>query len=165
MECRSAIRSEQPNAMPKIRFFCVICGTALQESADSQDDVMECPSCARYVPVPKLAHLPGRFTGSLPVFPPDVIEVSVKFECTSCHRRLRADARWEGRVVVCPVCKAKTGVPRWSTVPHWPRSAEPGKETLKPAAGAPGDAGTARLSTDEIDFLSGPGSKNSGAAA
>jgi len=156
---------ENASPMPTIRFYCVICGTSLQAPSDAQHDVMECPSCARHVPVPRLAKLPGGLTGCLPVFPPDVIEVAVKFKCTSCGRRLRADARWEGRVVTCPACSAKTGVPRWSTVQSWSRTAESGKEGPIPDAAVRGDAKVARLSADEIDFLSGPGSKNSGAAA
>src|SRR5471030_1717752 len=93
------------NVMPTIRFFCVICGTALQGNTDANDDVIECHSCARQVPVPRLANLPDRTAGCAPAFPPDVLALEVKFLCTACRSPLRADARWEGRHVVCPVCK------------------------------------------------------------
>jgi DNA-directed RNA polymerase subunit RPC12/RpoP len=151
--------------MPTFRFYCVVCGTSLHASVDSQDDVIECRSCSRYVPIPRLAKLPGRFTGCLPAFPPDILELSVKFLCTACGRRLRVDARWEGRTVVCPACSGKTAVPRWSTVTDWPRSPESSRDKPVPATRAPVDSDKATLSTEEIDFLRGPGTKNSGAAA
>jgi len=151
--------------MPTFRFYCVICGTPLHASTDSKDDLMECPSCVRYVPVPKLANLSDRFTGCPPAFPPDVLEVSVKFLCTQCGRRLRVDARWEGRNVVCPSCIGKTAVPRWSTVTNWPHPLESGSEKPVPASRSTVDAEAATLSIEEIDFLRGPGEKSSGTAA
>ena len=137
------------NPMPTIRFFCIICGTGLRGTSDSRDHVTECPSCTRRVPVPQLADIHGDSGNYAPVLPPDVLELSVKFLCAACRSPLRADARWEGRTVVCPVCGDKTGVPRWSRVTHWPRSQDSGKGT--PSSVAP-DA--TKLSEDEIAFLS-----------
>jgi len=151
--------------MPTIRFYCVICGTALHASADSKDDVMECQSCARWVPVPRFLNLTGGVTGCLPAFPPEVLELAVKFLCTKCGRRLRVDARWEGRAIVCPACGEKTDVPRWSTVLRWSRTSESGKEAPLPASRGGVTADTATLSTEEIDFLRGPLTTNSGAVA
>ena len=139
--------------MSSIRFFCVICGTALHASPESQGDVTECSSCARQVPVPRLVNLPGRATGCLPAFPPEVLELAVKFLCTHCGRRLRVDARWEGREIVCPVCNGKTAVPRWSRAPT-------SGETPVRATRAPVDLNAATLSIEEIDFLRGPGTSN-----
>lgn len=144
-----------PLSMPSLRFHCVICGAAIQTSPDFEDDVVECHACSRHVPVPRPVKLPGRIGSMVPAFPPDVLELSVKFHCSHCAQKLRADARWEGRVVVCPQCGEKTGVPRWSTVPRWSRDAEP----------APAATAVPTLSADEIDFLSAPAPKQPGAAA
>jgi hypothetical protein len=99
--------------------------------------------------VPKPANLPAGADGYGPVFPPGVLELSVKFLCTSCQGPLRADARWEGRSVICPVCSDKTTVPRWSGVARWPRSSD--AEMRVPKTAAPG---VVKLSADEIEFLS-----------
>ena len=102
--------------MPTLRFYCVICGTALTTSPDATNNVARCPSCSNMVPVPGRTGLSGRSAECVPVCPPEAIEVEVevKFLCTACRSRLRADARLEGRSVGCPVCSEKTGVPRWS---------------------------------------------------
>ena len=135
--------------MPTIRFFCIMCGTPLEGTSDSRADVIACPSCAHHVSVPKPADIPCAADGCGPVFPPGVLELSVKFLCTSCQSPLRADARWEGRTVACPVCSDKTVVPRWSGVARWPRASDAEKK-------APGTTGpeVVRLSADEIEFLS-----------
>lgn len=139
--------------MPTIRFFCVICGTALSAPADSPKNLVECTNCSRTVPVPRPVGLTGRLTRCAPVFPPDVLELEVKFLCSLCNNRLRVDARWEGRSVVCPVCSEKTKVPRWSTGFRW---AGVNHETDNPAVRHASDAADAtehRLSADEIAFL------------
>jgi len=135
--------------MPTIRFFCVICGTALKGTTDSPTGVIECHACARHVPVPKLADAAGSAAGCVPAFPPEVLAVEVKFLCTSCKSRLGADARWEGRGVICPVCGDRTRVPRWSDT-QWPGESAP---RFPDAA----------LNCEEIAFLSQPTPTNSGA--
>ena len=142
--------------MPTIRFFCVICGTALKGTTESPTSVVECHSCSRHVPVPRLADVPGSSVGCAPVFPPEILAVEVKFLCTSCQSRLGADARWEGRGVICSVCGDRTRVPRWSRVSQWPR-ADDGAKT-------PG-LGNVTLSSEEIAFLSSPAPTNPGASA
>ena len=139
--------------MPHYRFYCVICGTSMKAAADSTSDVVECPGCARTVPVPSLASLSGKVADCVPVFPPEVLDLEVKFLCTACKNRLRAGARWEGRSVACPVCQEKTRVPRWSGVARWSRLPE---ESAPPArgAGAPAEAAVVALSREEIEFLS-----------
>lgn len=77
--------------------------------------------------------------------------MEVKFLCTSCQSRLGADARWEGRGVICPVCGDRTCVPRWSGVAEWPRPAQ--------GAGVPGIP-NATLSSEEIAFLTHPAPQN-----
>ena len=140
--------------MSTIRFFCVICGTSLQASADSQYDLATCHSCTRYIPVPRPVNLPGKFTRFQPVLPPKVLELSVTFQCEACGSRLRADARREGRQISCPVCAGTTTVPRWSNVPRWTPS--PVSENVRVEVPRPPiltDAAT--LSLDEINFLRG----------
>ena len=137
--------------MPTIQFFCVICGTALHGKTDAHDDVIECHSCAHQVPVPRLVKMPGRLAGCAAVFPPDVLALEVKFLCTACQSPLRADARWEGRGVICPVCGDKTGVPHWSEFTQRTRTAD--------------FSGTAKLSSEEIEFLSQSVPASPGAAA
>jgi DNA-directed RNA polymerase subunit RPC12/RpoP len=146
------------------RFYCVICGTAMKTSADSTDDVVECPKCRRRVPVPRLASLSGRFVGCVPVFPPEVLDMEVKFLCTSCRKRLRADARWEGRTVTCPVCSKNTLVPRWSRVPTWSRAAGSEPEASRSDRPA-GRAAVVSLSEDEIQFLSEAAAPQPGASS
>lgn len=143
--------------MPTIRFFCVICGTALKGVTDPPTGVVECHSCARHVPVPTLADVAGGSAGCAPAFVPEVLALEVKFLCTSCQSRLGADARWEGRGVICPVCGDKTRVPQWSNVSRWPLTPEAAHDTKAP--------GTVRLSSEEIAFLSQPAPTNPGAAA
>ncbi len=133
--------------MPTIRFFCVICGTALKGTTDTSTSVVECHSCSRHVPVPMLADVSGSSAGAVPVFPPEILALEVKFLCNSCQSRLGADARWEGRGVICPVCGDKTQVPRWSRVSQWPR-AEAGAKTPT--------LGNVTLSSEEIAFLTPP---------
>lgn len=146
--------------MPTNRFFCIICGTVLEETTDSRADVIVCPSCAHHVPVPKLADISAGADGYGPVFPPGVLELSVKFLCTSCQEPLRADARWEGRGVICPVCSDKVVVPRWSGVARWPRSSDGENNDPKP-----GTPKVVKLSADEIEFLSTTDVANTGVEA
>jgi DNA-directed RNA polymerase subunit RPC12/RpoP len=149
--------------MPTIRFFCVICGTTLTAPADSPKNIVECPSCSRCVPVPRPVGLTGRLTRCAPVFPPDVLELEVKFLCAFCNNRLRADARWEGRSVICPVCSEKTGVPRWSAGFRW---SGVNHETDTPDVRAASTPATApRLSEDEIAFLTDPATAIPGAVS
>jgi hypothetical protein len=81
-----------------------------------------------------------------------VLDLEVKFLCGFCNNRLRADARWEGRSVICPVCSEKTGVPRWSAGFRWSGvNHETDTPDVRPAS-TPG-ATAPRLSEDEIAFL------------
>ena len=153
--------------MPTICFFCVLCGAALQVSSESADDLMECRSCARHVPVPRLANLLGRSRDYLPVLPPEILELTVKFRCTQCSSPLRADARTEGRGVTCPDCEGSTKVPRWSTALAWPPTVSKGSRAAPrpmPAMRMPIATEAAPLSVEEIDFLSGQIAKSPGAA-
>jgi predicted RNA-binding Zn-ribbon protein involved in translation (DUF1610 family) len=43
-----------------------------------------------------------------------VVELEVKFRCTSCGVKLGIDARCEGRKIQCPKCKCVMQVPIWS---------------------------------------------------
>lgn len=151
--------------MSTTRFFCIICGTALRTPVDWKHELLQCHSCSCHVPVPRLVDVKGQVTGCLPVFPVEVLELTVKFRCGKCRKRLRVDARWEGRVVACPVCKTGTEVPRWSTMPVWRHSAEAGEETPPPALRSPIIAEAATLSSEEVDFLSAPASRDPAAAA
>jgi DNA-directed RNA polymerase subunit RPC12/RpoP len=150
--------------MSSIRFYCVICGAAMKTSAEATEDVVQCPNCARRVPVPRLTSLSGRFAGCVPVFPPEVLDLEVKFLCTSCRNRLRADARWEGRNVVCPVCGKRTAVPRWSRVPMWSRAPEAAVAASRSDRSA-NEIPAVTLSRDEIEFLSEEPPSKSGAAS
>ena len=134
------------HAMLTNQFFCVICGTALQTTNDTIADIVRCHACARQVPSPGLVDVTGRGTGCPPAFAPEVLALDVKFLCTACRSPLRADARWEERRVVCPVCGDKISVPRWSNAPRWP----------SPGETPPAIPMAATLSADEIDFLSKP---------
>jgi DNA-directed RNA polymerase subunit RPC12/RpoP len=148
--------------MSTIRFYCVICGTALEASADSHHDLLECHACTRHVPVPRPVGLMGKFTKCQSVLPPRVLEITVTFQCMACESRLRTDARWEGRQISCPDCGGTTEVPRWSTVPSWPRSPEALARARVPAMPPPVRAKASVLSDAEIDFLRGEASRSSG---
>ena len=128
--------------MPTNRFSCVTCGTALSQTTDAPTGGSQCRSCAFTFSVPN-------FT-SMSVFPPEVLALEVKFLCTSCQSRLGADARWEGRGVICPVCGDKTRVPLWSSI--LPRPPAPDV----PGSGKAMAFSDTTLSTDEIAFLSEP---------
>ena len=151
--------------MPTVHFYCVLCGSALQSPSDSLDDLSQCPSCSRYVPVPRRANGPGSFANYAPVFPPDVMELLVKFQCTSCGSALYADARYEGRDVVCTSCGARTRIPRWSNVPDWPRFSEAGQIARMRGSGSSARAQAPALSADEIEFLRGTESRKPEAVA
>jgi DNA-directed RNA polymerase subunit RPC12/RpoP len=128
--------------MTEVRFHCAICGTALTASADAAGAVEECRACGRQVPVPSLIHLNGGSAGCAPLFPEEILGVELKFRCTRCATKLRIDVRWEGREVPCPNCNLRLKVPRWS---------QPRAETRAPS--------NARLSPEEIEFLSGTSAK------
>lgn len=134
--------------MPETRFFCAVCGTALKAAAGSPDDLVECPSCSCVVPVPSRVKI-GRSAGCAHVFPPDVLAVEVKFLCSGCKNKLRADGRWEGRSIKCPECGTKLTVPRWSV------AAGEASPLLRDAL-APLATATTCLSTAEVEFLSEP---------
>jgi DNA-directed RNA polymerase subunit RPC12/RpoP len=91
----------------------------------------------------------------MPAFPPEILAVEVKFLCTSCQSRLGADARWQGRGVLCPVCGDKTRVPLWSNIPGWSPTPETSQGAKAPL--------TVKLSSEEIAFLSQPTAANPGA--
>jgi DNA-directed RNA polymerase subunit RPC12/RpoP len=93
------------------------------------------------------------------VFPPEILAMEVKFLCTSCQSRLGADARWEGRGVICPVCGDKTRVPRWSGIMR----GQPRADFAQGAKAAAFSDG--KLSSDEIAFLSEPAPTTPGAGA
>jgi DNA-directed RNA polymerase subunit RPC12/RpoP len=150
--------------MSSIRFYCVLCGTALHAAADSQHDLTKCHACSRVVPVPRAATLVGNFAGCQPVFPPRVLELSVTFQCTECSARLRTDARWEGREIVCQECGDNTVVPRWSTVPNWAPVTETGARMRGAVARPPIEVKAAVLSPEEIEFLRGAPTPEPGAA-
>jgi len=78
--------------------------------------------------------------------PAEVIALEVKFLCGSCGTKLRADARWEGLAVRCPVCCATLGIPVWS-----------GAATKDaPKRRTPAEPATAILSMAEVEFLAEP---------
>ncbi len=139
--------------MATIRFFCVICGTALKGTTETLGDVVECDACRRHVPVPKIRDMAVSGTGCAPALPPEVLSLEVKFLCASCRSPLRTDARGEGCSVVCPVCGEGTAIPRWSNASRWPRHDEPARTM----------PGAATLSAEEIEFLSKPAPEAAGA--
>ncbi|MEP6672321.1 MAG: hypothetical protein ABJF10_24365 [Chthoniobacter sp.] len=150
--------------MPAVQFYCVLCGSALQTSSDSRYDLTKCPCCSRYVPVPRPVNLTGDFSRYQPVLPPEVLGLSVKFQCTTCGVVIAADARCEGRQLRCDDCGAKTTVPRWSNVASW-RFSEAGQIARLRAARPPVRVEPPTLSVDEIDFLRGTESRKPEAAA
>ncbi|EDY17067.1 hypothetical protein CfE428DRAFT_5412 [Chthoniobacter flavus Ellin428] len=151
--------------MPDVHFYCVLCGTALQTSSESHYDLVKCPSCTRHVPVPRPAHGPGNVAAYPPVFPPEVLELLLKFQCTACGAVLHADARDEGREANCPECNSRTGIPRWSNVPASPLLAEFGDRSRHGSRRAPAGAVAPTLSVEEIEFLRGMETGNPEAAA
>jgi DNA-directed RNA polymerase subunit RPC12/RpoP len=140
--------------MSTVPFYCVLCGAALQISSDSRYDLVKCACCSRYVPAPRLMDGPAN-SAYPPVFPPGVLELLVKFECTACGSVLHADARCEGRDARCPSCRARTGIPRWSNAPGWPFPADADEQTRTRPPQAPDRAAVPALSVEEIDFLRG----------
>lgn len=122
--------------MTSTHFFCANCGVGLTVGAESAGRTIECPGCRRTVPVPH----PTR--GCLPILPPEVLALELKFLCPGCGAKLRIDARLEGDTVPCPKCAQATKVPRWSL---------PGDAISQPRAGR-----VVQLSTAEIEFLSSP---------
>ena len=147
--------------MSTVHFYCVLCGSALQTSADSRYELLKCPCCSRYVPVPRPVNGPGNTASYPPVFPPDVLGLLVKFQCGACQAVLHADARYEGHAVVCSSCGAHAAVPRWSNTPSWPLPllSDESRQRASRRAAAP------TLSVEEIDFLRGTDSGKSEAVA
>lgn len=141
--------------MSAVHFYCVLCGAALQTSAESRYDLLQCHACTRYVPVPQPAHGPGNFAAYPPVFPPEVLELLLKFQCAVCNTTLQTDARYEGRDFACPQCGEETTIPCWSNMPHSPLHAETG-ETSRQRSRLPFTrVETPVLSEEELDFLRG----------
>ena len=91
-----------------------------------------------------MVHVAGSSAGCAPVFSPEILSVALKFRCTRCVDVLCVEVRWEGHEIRCPKCNMRLKVPRWSQ-PLGP--AETATETPK--------TGVARLSPEEIEFLSG----------
>jgi hypothetical protein len=141
--------------MSTFQFYCVLCGSALEIPSDSQHDLMKCDACARIVPVPRRAKGVGNFKCYPHVFPPDVLELLIKFQCSGCGSKLYADARCEGREAICSGCGAHTRIPIWSNVPEGPRFLEP--EKIGPARAAASEARgeVPALSPEELEFLRG----------
>ena len=122
--------------MTSAHFFCANCGVGLTVGAESAGRTIECPACHRTVPVPHTMR------GCLPILPPEVLALELKFLCAGCGAKLRIDARLEGDTVPCPKCSQATKVPRWSLSED---------ATSQPPAGR-----VVQLSTAEIEFLSSP---------
>ena len=139
--------------MPIVNFYCVLCGSALQISSESPRETLKCGCCSRHVPVPKSSRDFYDAASAQPVLPPEVLELLVKFQCTTCGTELYADARSEGRDVVCSSCKKRTGIPRWSDR-LVRRNARPAMRAHAPT-----------LSAEEIDFLRGSESGKPGVTA
>lgn len=140
--------------MSSIQFYCVLCGSALEVPRDAQHDLMKCEACSRNVPVPRRAKGVGNFKCYPHVFPPEVLELLVKFQCSGCGAKLYADARCEGRDVVCADCGVHTRIPIWSNVPDGPKFLDPEKIGRRQVTN------TARreapvLSPEEVEFLRG----------
>ncbi len=132
--------------MPTTRFYCVICGADLSGKPVARDNVMQCPACRHQVPVPTTLNL-QRASAEWPhVLPPGILALEVKFACKSCRSPLRADARWEGRNIFCPVCTEISQVPNWSQ--------ESGAAAVTRRNGGDDLLAAATLSTEEIAFLS-----------
>jgi DNA-directed RNA polymerase subunit RPC12/RpoP len=130
--------------MTSTQFHCAICGAGLSVGAESAGRVIECPACRHVVPVP--VRLPRGAIGTLPLLPPEVLALELKFLCPGCQAKLRIDARLEGESVACPKCQQPTRVPRWSAPP---------RETELRVAPK-----RAELSAAEIEFLSSPADAN-----
>ncbi len=128
--------------MPSTQFHCAICGTGLSVEMTALGRFAECPKCRHVVPVP--ARLPGPpgSVDSLPVLPPGILALELKFLCPQCSAKLRIDARLEGQPVACPKCSHQILIPNWSTSP-------PSRIQLPKSH-------TAELSEAEIEFLSSP---------
>lgn len=141
--------------MSAVHFYCVLCGTALQTSADSRYDLLQCHACTRYVPVPRPAHGPGNFAAYPPVFPPEVLELLLSFECTACHAALQTDARCEGREFACPQCGEQTTVPRWSHTPQLLVQAETTETMRRRSRLLSARVEVPVLSEEELEFLRG----------
>jgi hypothetical protein len=103
--------------MTDLRFHCAICGLQLTAALERAGATIECPACERIVPVPSLWTRPYADAGCLPVLPPDILALEIKFHCNVCRARLQMDARAEGSLITCPRCRAETRVPEWSRVP------------------------------------------------
>lgn len=115
------------------RFHCIQCGASLTTGSRSEY-FTKCSACQHVVPVPSEAALadgPAEMA-----FPKGVLELEMKFLCTSCGVKLGIDARWEGRSITCPKCNCSTEIPRWSL-----------RRESKPAP-------SVVLTADEVAFLS-----------
>jgi len=99
------------------------------------------------------------------VFPPQVLELLLKFQCTECGAVLHADARDEGREANCPECHSRTGIPHWSNVPAAPLFGELGDRSRHGSRRSFAGAVAPTLSVEEIEFLRGVETGNPEAAA
>jgi predicted RNA-binding Zn-ribbon protein involved in translation (DUF1610 family) len=141
--------------MSAVHFYCVLCGAALQTSADSRYDLLQCHACTRYVPVPRAAHGPGNFAAYPPVFPPEVLELLLKFQCAVCNTLLQTDARYEGREFACPQCAGETTIPCWSNMRHSLLRAETDEPSRRRSRLLSDRVAAPILSEEELDFLRG----------
>jgi hypothetical protein len=133
--------------MDEIHFFCVICGESLCAKAKSAGGFCDCPRCERVVPIPGYPSDPGRLVNSAPAYSPRILAIEIKFLCDHCGSRLRVDARCQGRMRACAVCREETKVPEWSGgQPSMPLDELFTFQT----------ASLARLSAEEREFLSTP---------
>ena len=103
--------------MNDLRFHCAICGLQLVAELEQAGGTLECPACERIVPVPSMWTRRHAEAGCMPVLPPDILAMEIKFHCSVCRVRLQLDARAEGSLITCPRCRAETRVPEWSRAP------------------------------------------------
>ncbi len=133
--------------MDEIPFFCVICGESLCAKAKSAGGFCDCPRCQHVVPIPGYPQRPGQFGYPTAAYMPGILAIEVKFLCGHCGSRLRVDARCQGLMRACSVCREQTLVPKWSGAPQ-PAAAE---EVLTFQTEPLGS-----LTAEEREFLSAP---------
>ncbi len=133
--------------MNEIQFFCVICGQGLCARLGSAGGFCECPRCLRVVPIPGYPASPSVPTAQAAVYSRDILEIEIKFFCNCCGNKIRADARFQGQKIACPVCHERTKVPAWGGQLPPLAADEKAARTATPVA---------RLSHEECAFLSAP---------
>ena len=102
-----------PDVMSRLLFYCAVCGHSLIVGEEHAGSLAECPSCERLVPVPGWRPERRAGAGCLGALAPNLLGVDVKFLCPGCRAKLKVDARWGGRTLSCPQCKAEVCVPQW----------------------------------------------------